>query len=235
MEIATKPQYLLILPGVSLSNYKPVEDIFDDKIMDRFDVPVISTVYDKVPNSFSGLKSWPKQTNLKCLNCDRKFLEIPKFYAKDLARDTTGNIEMAPIKGYMCSFVCVRSYIDTFIHKKEDKWNALDRLNLMYQIFTGEEAKDILPAPSKCEREEYGGLWDMDKYISELKKIDAYIDLNSKILERANKCVTLDQMVTNCTLTGQLKNETLVETITDNDSKWEKAEQCKFDSGIIYD
>lgn len=251
MALSARPQYILRLPGISLSTYKSVEDLFDEKILNKLESQEINTVYDKVPNSFSGLRNWPKQTNLKCITCDRLFREIPKFYPKDLARDGSGNIEMSPIDGFMCSFACVRRYIDFLQLKRDERWNAFDRLNLMYEIFTGEDAKaEILHSPNKTEREEYGGTWDMHKYITELKKVDRWLDLNHKILERIQCATNIETMVTNCVLTGTTTKTQITENhssagvkkeIADeqqdknDDFKWESLLHKKYDDAVAYD
>lgn len=240
MDTTIVPQYILRLPGISLSGYKPVEDLFDDRLMSKLEEMPQVVTYDKVPNSFNGLKSWPKQTNLKCIVCDRLFREIPKFYAKDLAKDVAGNIEMSPIVGFMCSFACVRLYIDSIALKKEERWQALERLYLMYRIFTGipgEDTKNILPAPSKTEREEYGGTWDMEKFNLELRKVDVWIDKNGIILDRMRNSDTLDTIVTNAVLTGKMNSTSLnnfAVQSSENESQWENAIQTKFD-GVAYD
>src|SRR5271165_1042452 len=128
MNVTAKPQYVLRLPGISLKNYQSVEDVFDDRLLSRLEEQTFVTAYNKIPISFNGLDTWPKQTNLKCLICERNFVEIPKFYPKDITKNAEGIVEMSPIVGMMCSFACVRSYIDTFITKKDDKWSALERL-----------------------------------------------------------------------------------------------------------
>jgi hypothetical protein len=235
MDQTVIPQYILRLPGISLSEYKSVEDTFDERLESELQEDSAPVTYDKVPVSFNGLKTWPKQTNLKCVMCDRTFREIPKFYAKDLAKDATGNIEMSPIRGFMCSFACVSGYIEHLPLKKDEKWRAFEVLYLAYKIFTGEDVKHILPAPDKTEREEYGGLWGMEKFIDELKMVDKWIDKNPAILERAKNSETLDALITNAVLTGQIKNgNEPAAKETETESRWENAFQTKFD-GVAYD
>lgn len=247
MEQTITPQFILRLPGISLKTYKPIEDTFDDRLTEKLEPPDATITYDKIPISFSGLQSWPKQTNLKCIMCDRTFKEVPKFYPKEFTKDTSGNIEFSPLVGYMCSFSCTVSYIDTLGLKRDELFSALGRLNFMYKIFTGDDSKSILRAPSKIEREEYGGHWDMEKFVTELKKVDSWIDLNHKIVERMENALSLNSIISNCVSTGQLNNE--ITNNTDNkqthkddeisthkiinEADWEKAMNKKYDGTIV--
>jgi hypothetical protein len=239
MDVVARPQHILRLPGISLKTYKPIEDVFDDRILSKFESADSTMItYDKIPVAFNGLHSWLKQVNVKCIICDRLFKEVPKFYPKDFTKDNSGNIEFSPIIGFMCSFACVRSYVDTLNLKRDELFNALDRLYFMYQIFTGEDINNILHSPNKTEREEYGGTWDMEKFIVELKKVDKWIDLNYKILDRMRNNTSLNTIITNCVLTGQLNNTPAqpVESDEVNKIEWNKAMNKKFDETlVIYD
>ena len=183
MDASVKPQRILRLYGISLTKYKPVEDIFDDKIMSKFEDIKVIKPYDKVPILFTSLLTWPKQTNLKCRVCDREFQEVPKFYPSNISTNGNGNIE-AGVEGFMCSWPCVRRHMDSVNKTKHELWNAFERIKVIYTIFTGQIVEQIPIAPCKTEREEYGGTWDIEKYINELKKLDPTIEKNNDILLR---------------------------------------------------
>jgi hypothetical protein len=213
MDSIQSPQRILKLRGISLADFKPIEDLADARILEKLDKNVIEVSYDKIPNSFKTLKNWPTSTKLKCIVCDRQFLEVPKFYPTTISTDSnTGDIEIG-VLGFMCSFACVTRYINTCIHKKEDRWQGMSRLTMLYKIFMGYENNSILAAPNKTEREEYGGTLDMENFIIELKKVDTTIENNSVILKRMNETIK--------------QNEETVD-----DTKWDLAEKNKMDEII---
>jgi hypothetical protein len=89
MEPAYKQPNILRLPGISLADYVPVEDIADAHFLDtgtdgfapdpEGPAPESAHPPDKIPRVFTGLDDWPLRTNLRCWVCDFTFDDRPKF------------------------------------------------------------------------------------------------------------------------------------------------------------
>lgn len=176
-ELFYRPNILKLI-GISLSDYKPIEDIADEVYLNgspiHTEMPQLQL--DKIPRVFTTLNEWPTSTNLKCWVCDFTFDGYPKFVPTYIREtEKPGNIEFG-VLGNMCSFNCAQLYIETIYanNGRENQRRAQDNLRLVYLIFTGHRIDRIKAAYSKTELRQYGGEWDENTFRLKLNELDPF-------------------------------------------------------------
>ena len=102
MESPYRRPDILRLYGVTLGDYKSVEDIADRRLLAGIadgaaaeDEPAPESIHppDKIPRVFTGPEAWAP-TNLCCWQCDRTFDTPPKFVPTYVREDEKGGIEI---------------------------------------------------------------------------------------------------------------------------------------------
>jgi hypothetical protein len=206
------PPNILYLKGITMEDYKSIEDIFEQHLQESVDSKpeLDSIVFNKIPKTFTSINTWPKKTNLKCWTCDFTFDTVPKFvpvYIKERTNNTNNSscqycysnqivdptcadckvLKALPdieigVLGNMCSFGCVALYINTNYHKRDVAFKLLDNLCELYRYFTGKNAHYIPPSPSKTDLVQYGGDKLDIQFRAEIKKIDESIE--QKLLKK---------------------------------------------------
>ena len=181
MDRPYKPPCILRLTGVRISDYVPVEDIADERLLEL--EPTSETdvcTYDAIPPTFTTIDRWPATTNLRCWQCDERF-DTPPCFVPTHVREVTrpgapdSQIEFG-VHGNMCSFVCAELWISTqYAGDAERQWRARDNLAIVYFMFTGRRTACIRPAPNKTEMREYGGVLSADEFRA--KKVRAEADI----------------------------------------------------------
>ena len=185
---------VLFLQGVFKTDCDRIEDFFHDRLLHGSSKP--TKMYDKLPIVFTGLDTWPTQTNLSCSNCTLAIHSRPWFEPQSINPVSTGPVGNYTVsctvrkitntynintKGCFCSANCVMRNILNFSKSMSDRIDKIFMLLFVYEIFTGVKIQSIEPSPQFTELMQYGG----DKTETELRKI--IDDLNNVQLKRENE------------------------------------------------
>ena len=171
---------ILRLPGITMRDYVPIEDVADAKLLDDMDgaaaIPSRQEAsLETIPRVFTGLENdWPISTDLKCWVCDFTFDGSPKFVPLHVRESDTGSVEFG-VLGNMCTFNCAEAYIETNAGGRcnsEERWRLQDNLRMLYFMFTGHRVDHIKPSPPKTELRAYGGTMDEDTYWKKMRELD---------------------------------------------------------------
>lgn len=183
---------ILRLMGITPHDYRPVEDLLDEKLLDDLGAAPVGAdqsivhgesaaigraleetpTLDTIPKVFTGLDAWPEKTNLRCWDSDFYFDDRPKFVPTYVTTNESGELEIG-VKGNFMTFNNAARWIRTTVHSTEQQWRMLDMLYLVYRLFTGASATHIESAPDKTKMAKYGGGdWDEDVYLRELRALD---------------------------------------------------------------
>lgn len=157
-----EPPNVLFLKGCFLDDCDTIEDLFDEKLMNA-GIPehiygLTNTEYNKIPHKFTSIDDWPKNTNLKCWQCDCSFQSIPIFIPKTI--ETNGNMD---VLGNFCSWNCASLYINLHFNS-DQKWENHSMLKILYRVFTEKDIDEIIPAPPKTDMVQYGGKQSLKEY-----------------------------------------------------------------------
>lgn len=170
---------ILYLTGITMDDYKSIEDIFEEYLHESIEKKpdITNIVYNTIPKVFTGIQNWIKKTNLKCWNCDFTFESVPKFVPIYIKENYTeiSDIEIG-VHGNFCSFACVSNYINTNYHKRHEILQLLDNLCELYRYYTGRTAYFIPLAPSKTILIQYGGNTLDIEYKEQIRKIEDAIE-----------------------------------------------------------
>jgi len=164
---------ILNLKDVSLDDYRPIEDVFDEKILEEIPVPEPQVIaHDVIPPRFVNLDDWPCSTGLRCWACDCTFDGRPKFVATSVTRAKHAGSPVFGVEGNFCTFNCAARYIDTVYEHTTKHWRLRDNLCLAYRVFTGKKIKHIAAAPKKTEMRAYGGPLSRNEFWKKLRDLD---------------------------------------------------------------
>ena len=155
---------ILFLRGVFIKDCIPLDDIFEQQIIEKLNLDEPTFLYDTFPSVFTNLKSWITNTNLKCWYCDLSFDSRPVFIPKVI--EHSGFTEDINISTYgcFCSFCCTVSYTNLYYPKICTNIKVNEMLRFLYRVFNGHSIKEILPAPSKYIMKQYGGDTNLHTY-----------------------------------------------------------------------
>jgi hypothetical protein len=148
---------MFFLKDVNLSNKKKDDDFYDEFITDSINV----VEYNELPDVFVNIDSWPKSTNLQCVNCDLSFRGRPWFIPiKQTFKLTNDNVQENALIPYLifCSPFCVMRYI-TFTKdpKITNTHDAIEMLKEEALLFLGKKVIHIPPAEPKTIMIQYIG------------------------------------------------------------------------------
>lgn len=163
---------ILFVKGVFLKDCMPIDDIFEQKLMDQLDLEDDIILHKPLPSIFNNTATWPQTTNLRCWNCDLVFSGIPVFIPKGIDSLSDGNYNIIT-SGCFCSFNCAIAFNNLHNIKICDNVNVREMLQFLYKVFNEKSVKEILPAPSKYIMKQYGGTVDAAGYqvkLAELQK-----------------------------------------------------------------
>jgi hypothetical protein len=178
---------ILFLKGISEDDHIPIGDQADEKYTLKSSNELLNECYMYGKNNIKFLSSekWPSKTNLHCWNCDFTFDNDSIFVPIYIKECITGGLEFG-IKGNMCSFNCVMSYIlDKTGPGTAERWKYINNLKILYFIKNGIHVSDIKPAPDKFNLIKYGGTWTNEVFLEELKKLNISKELKMPHLENA--------------------------------------------------
>lgn len=166
----------LFLKGIYKKDYKKIEEIFHERLCNEIQQKNIK-VYDKIPQYFTSLNKWIKQTNISCWYCSNQIKNIPKFVPKtiELKNIKSENEKIYNIftEGLFCSFNCSQSYIDECYSK--DMYDHINKTNMLlfvYYIFNNKLISYIKPSPSKYKMVHFGGNMTVQEYENEILSLD---------------------------------------------------------------
>lgn len=182
MDVPLPSANILFLPGISLADHISVEDTFDAKILETVEkeeerISENILPYDKIPAQFTTIEEWPHSTNLRCWSCCLHFDTVPWFVPTYIWADPnkTDSI-IAGVEGSFCTPNCAARYInDTYPPQgfsSTKHWRRHSYLRIIYSRFTGHHVAQIEPAPSRTERQEFGGPFSEDEFWGRLRKLD---------------------------------------------------------------
>jgi len=168
---------ILRLTGISINDGIPsfdelakakfVEDILpDDFSPDEKHKNICSE--NKIPGTFSTGVPWIEQTDILCWYCIRRFMTVPLFAPKYIRELSDGNIEFG-VLGNMCSFNCIKSWIDREFHG-DARSTALNNLTQLIFLFTNRSITMIPSAVSPTQRSILGGPLSEEQYEKEMRK-----------------------------------------------------------------
>jgi hypothetical protein len=172
---------ILFIKGVFLNNCTPIDDLFEQQLMDQItaDKPIIK--YDKLPSTFTSIDKWTKTVNIQCWNCNLMFDTIPVFIPLSVEVVSCDNYNIG-VEGCFCSFTCASYFIDIKYKKIYDNINKKNMLKLLWKIFhkSTNMIKFFSNAPCKYNMIHYGGDRSIKDFKSEIQKIENKLSDNCK-------------------------------------------------------
>lgn len=174
------------------------DDIFEQQILENMSIPnsdfdlnkslLLSNTndynfesqninYNKLPQIFSNINSWPKKTNLLCWHCSLNFNTVPIFIPKAIepiiSKNTDLNDEKYSISiyGVFCSFGCAWKFIDSGSYSKVEKIEQKNKLSFLYKYFYKVKMQEIISYPEPYIMKQYGGELSIEEY---KHKIDTF-------------------------------------------------------------
>ena len=178
---------VLFIQGVYKKNCKRMEDMFREKIIEN--TITHETIYDKIPVVFNSIDEWPRSSNLCCWYCSRHFKTRPWFEPQSIEpvnEISDGSIldskaissviykkqTSIVVKGVFCTCNCVRAYIELHTNDYADKFNKVQMLKYIYELFTSKQTLDIQPSPPPTEMQQYGGKLSLVEYQQKIDHLD---------------------------------------------------------------
>lgn len=174
---------ILFLKGISLKDIIDIEDIYQNEILTNLNPQITEkVVYDIIPKQFTDLKSWKKNTNIRCWFCTLIFKNIPWFLIENTNYTSDGIIY--DIIGNFCSVGCLQGYVNIHYNKRID-FDIYNSVKKVYEIFYNKKINEIEPSPNKYNLKIYGGNLEIHEYQNEIQKINQ-ININSGYLIKKN-------------------------------------------------
>lgn len=175
-----KSPNILFLKGVYMRDCKDVNDIMGDRLAEMVAGNVTdesgyqtNQTYNKIPQSFTDINTWPTHTNLLCFECSCPFTWPAVFIPEAINPCGVHRGVYKPIKpiGNFCSFICANMHIDK-IYSKQDRWEKRELLKLLHTIMSGGKViLDIDKGVKYTEMEQYGGTMTVADFQSKNKSI----------------------------------------------------------------
>ena len=166
-----KVSKILFIRGVFIKDCIPIDEIFEQQLIEQLDMenPVID--YDKIPSTFTDTKTWVQKTNVKCWYCDLNFDNMPVFIPKIIENAGFKKKYNISTFGCFCSFCCAMSFNN--LHNQNICLNVKvkEMLLFLYKIFNGCVINDILVSPNKYQMKAYGGDTESMVYRGKINKL----------------------------------------------------------------
>jgi hypothetical protein len=174
---------ILFIRGVFLKDCTPIDDIFEQQLIDRLDEEDVKVItFDKMPSAFTTLNDWIKNINIRCWFCDLNFNTSPVFIPRLIEPSYDGYT--IGTEGCFCTFSCAMAYINIYYPKIYDNVRKHDMLKFLYKLFNGTKVREILASPSRYELVHYGGPLEMHQYRKKIIAINQHMcDTSTKILD----------------------------------------------------
>ena len=113
-----------------------------------------SIIYDKIPQSFTGIENWPKTTNLLCWTCSLNFDTTPVFIPLNL--ENSASLLKMGVYGNFCSFNCAMDRINRY-HSGPEQEDMKNNLRRLYFIFKKTAVFIVEPVYDKTKMKQYCG------------------------------------------------------------------------------
>lgn len=146
---------VLRLTHISLSNYEPIEDLSDKRLLHEITQAVPPLCVERIPQTFTGV-DWPLSTAVRCWMCGFSHDRVPVFIPGAIRDRAEGGISIQ-VEGSICSWACASLWVETQILDSDTRWRKRESLHLLHFIFTGIIVTHITPARRVTELKEYGG------------------------------------------------------------------------------
>jgi hypothetical protein len=177
MDIPIGRPNILHLGGITLNDFVPIEDVFDEKVLevvDKSDQGSEPLPFEKIPAVFTSVGEWPFSTNLRCWSCTFTFDGPPCFVPTSVSTGSDDRVEVG-VEGNFCTFSCAARYIDDTYPPQAyaaKHWRMRDNLCLVYFYFKGHRVRHIKPAPRKTELISFGGDLDEEDFWARMRELD---------------------------------------------------------------
>lgn len=168
---------IIFLKGVNRSDYKEVEDQFDQLLLENSshtETAPTEQTFDILPNIFTSMNTWPKSTNLHCWTCECTFLGHPIFIPLHIKNIST-DIWDINTYGIFCSFSCATRHVLDFMAK-----STFTNLYFLYFIFYNKTIDFIHPSPRRFNTRKYGGHMTESEYIEEIRRLEHALTKNEE-------------------------------------------------------
>jgi len=167
-----KVSKIIFIKNVFKSDCTNMDDLMEKKIMQTTDETIKMTnvnTYEKLPLTFTSIKTWIQSTNILCWNCDRVFSGVPVFIPKTI--EPHNDKLIMSVYGCFCSFNCQIAYINLYCKSIHDRINKESMCKMLFKEFYGFEPKEIIPSPSKYCMIQYGGDMTSRQYHLQIRKL----------------------------------------------------------------
>jgi hypothetical protein len=177
MDIPIRRPNILHLGGITLNDFVPIEDVFDEKVLEvveKGDQGSEPLPFEKIPAVFTSVEEWPFSTNLRCWSCTFTFDGPPCFVPTFVRTGSDDRVEVG-VEGNFCTFNCAARYIDDTYPPQAyaaKHWRMQDILCLVYFYFKGHRVRHIKPAPRKTELIGFGGDLDEEDFWARMRELD---------------------------------------------------------------
>ncbi len=200
MSVATRPPCILRLSYVTMKDFVPVEDMQDSKLAEiaasrgpavecglfaggsaaarnteRFDAVI---PFDKPPAVFTGPDEWPTSTNLLCWDSGFAIPGRPAFIPKGIARLEDGTLEIG-VRGLTMTFNNAALWAEAHLRGQELQ-QTRELIGVAYGMMFGvPPPASVAPAPPRTRMRQYGGDWEAEDYLREVRALDPVRGLRS--------------------------------------------------------
>jgi hypothetical protein len=170
---------ILFLNGVFLNDCVPIDEIFEQQLMDQIEIDRPVLKYDKMPSIFTNIDDWCEKVNIQCWNCNLMFDNKPVFMPTYIEHINGFDYSIG-IEGCFCTFTCASHFIDIVYKKIYDNINRKNMLSLLWKIFhkSNHMIKFFNIPPSKYDMIHYGGNKEIKDFKLELKQLDDSTKMN---------------------------------------------------------
>jgi hypothetical protein len=172
---------ILFIRGVFLKDCIPIDDIFEQQLIDRLDEDEDKVMeFNKIPSVFTTLDTWIEKVNIRCWFCDLNFEAQPVFIPRLIEPSADGYT--IGTEGCFCTFSCAMAYINLYYPKIYDNVRRHDMLKFLYKMFHGAKIREILASPGRHEMSQYGGSLEIYQYRTKIISITHQMhELSTKI------------------------------------------------------
>jgi hypothetical protein len=164
---------IFFIKGVFIKDCFPIDDIFEQQIIDqlRVDQPVIT--YVPTPSTFKGMSSWVKKTSVRCWYCDLSFDNAPVFIPRNIEYDGVAKDHRISTFGCFCSFSCAITFNNLYNQQVCTNSGVKEMLLFLYEIFHAKKINFIPQAPNKYLMVTYGGHLEPMEYRQMINNLSA--------------------------------------------------------------
>lgn len=126
--------------------------------------------FNKIPQYFRDVGTWPSCTNIRCWSCHQYFDTIPIFIPSKVDCDSDGN-KRYKVLGNFCSFTCAMLYLDINFRGSDLQWEYNKMLYHIYKVFNGVSIDYIPCSPPPQDMIQYGGNLTSTEYIHKIRSL----------------------------------------------------------------